>query len=344
MKEETAAVLGNVREAMGIDEGKTRTGKKEQKSGKGQTQVGGENEGDKSDGGGNADKEQGQWVIETLRGLKVGENVAQGFIEKAGESAEVEWGGISDSGASEDSEMDLDAFAAGFEDRLAGSSDEEDQGPSQRDMDGEWSGGEEVDEDYYKEDTQNANPSAAETIPEREPKPKPRSNPKLIAQQDDNSIIPKTKRSELPKPSSSRMSEFLPTLMSGYISGSESDIDASYYKDKKGKQKGPAEPKERKNRMGQQARRALWEKKFGKNADHVKKEEAEQGRKKIEQRIKQGKGGDGGKGRGAEKKKSTEVEGPLHPSWEAARKAKEQQAKVQEAVMGKPMGKKIIFD
>lgn len=328
------AVLRNVREAMGIDERKAGAKMKEQKSGKGRMQVGGENEGDKSNGGENNDKERGQWVIESLRGLKVGENTAQGVIEKAGESAEVEWGGISDSGASEDSEMDLDAFAANFEDRLAGSSAEEDQGPSQRDMDGEWSGEEAVDEDDYKEDTQNAGPTAVETIPERKPRPKPKPN----AQQDDSSIIPKTKRSEL------TMSKFLPTLMSGYISGSDSDIDASYYKDEKGKKKGPAEPKERKNRMGQQARRALWEKKFGKNADHVKKEEADQGRKKIEQRIKQSKGGDGKKGRGAEKKKSTEVEGPLHPSWEAARKAKEQQAKVQEAVMGKPMGKKIIFN
>lgn len=330
------AVLRNVREAIGVDEGKTGTRKKELKSRKGQTQVRGENEGESND-----DREEGQWVIETLRGLKVGENAAQGVIEKAGESAEEEWGGISDSGASEDSEMDLDAFAAGFEDRLAGSSDGEYQGPPQRDMDGEWSGGEEVDEDDYKRDTKNANPTAVEIIPEQTPKSRSRPNPN--AQQDDTSIIPKSKRSELPKPSST-MSTFLPTLMSGYISGSDSDIDASYYKDKKGKKKGPAEPKERKNRMGQQARRALWEKKFGKNADHVKKEEAEQGRKKIERRIKQGKRGDGKKGHGAEKKKSMEVEGPLHPSWEAARKAKEQQAKVQEAVMGKPMGKKIIFD
>lgn len=334
-------VLGNVRKVMGMDEGDTKAGGKELKSEKGLTQVDGENEED--DGGGkNGDgEEQDQWVVKTLRGLKVRESTAQGFVEKASESVEEEWGGITDLGVAEDSEMDLDAFAAGFEDRLVGSSDEEDWGPPpQRDVDDGWSGGEEIDEDDYKKDTQNANPISTEVAPEK--KSEARSKPKLKIQHDDTSIIPKSKRSGSPKPGSSTMSTFLPTLMSGYISGSDSDIDANYYKNKKGKKKGPAEPKERKNRMGQQARRALWEKKFGKNADHVKKGEAEQGRKKIEQRIKQSKVQ---KGDGAEKrKKSTEVEGSLHPSWEAARKTKEQQAKVQEAVMGKPMGKKIIFD
>lgn len=328
VKEEMMVVLANVRKAMGVDEGETEIGKKELKSKKWQPQ-----ERDES-GGGDDRGEQDQRIVEEFCALKVKAGTAQSFVEEVGEIFEEEWDGITDLRASEDSEMDLDTFSAGFDNRLAGSSDGEDLGLPQRDIDDEWSGEEEADEDDYKE---NPNPPAAGVVPEQNSKSKAKSK----TQQNNIPIIPKPKRSETPKPSSSKMSTFLPTLMSGYISGSDSDINTDNYKNKN----GPTEPKDRKNRMGQQARRALWEKKFGKNADHVKREEAEQGRKEVERRIKRGKGVDGKKGDSAEKKgKSTEVKGPLHPSWEAARKMKEQQSKVQEAVMGKPMGKKIVFD
>lgn len=341
VKEEMAVVLGNVRKAMGVDEGRTSTTKKEAKSGKWQMkeddedlQEGGEGESEDEGGRGGPDEE----VVGKLRGLKVGKIRTEASVEQTDEDVEEEWGGIADSAESEDAEMDLDAFAAKLEDRIAGSSDgEDDQGPLQRGENDEWSGeeedGDEDEDEDEDEDTQNVKKSTTKI--------------KSGLHSDDTPSAPalKSKISAKPKPVSSTTSTFLPTLMSGYISGSDSDIDADYYKDKKGRKKGPAEPKERKNRMGQQARRALWEKKFGKNANHVKEEEAKQGRKNIEKRINQGKGGDGKKRDGAEKKgKGTETEGPLHPSWEAARKAKEQQAKVQEAVMGKPMGKKIVFD
>lgn len=328
VKEEIVVVLGNVRKAMGVDEGETEIGKKEPKSKTWQPQ---ERDGD--------DEERDQRITEEFCALKMKAGTAQDFVEEAGEIFEEEWDGITDLRASEDSEIDLDTFTASFDNRLAGSSDEEDLDLPQRDIDDAWSGGEEADEDDYKE---TPNLAAA---PGQKLESKSKSKTKAKTQQDNISIIPKSKRSETPKPSSSKMSTFLPTLMSGYISGSDSDINTDYYKNKNGKKNGPAEPKDRKNRMGQQARRALWEKKFGKNADHVKREEAEQGRKEIERRIKRGKGAYGEKGDGANKKgESTEVKGPLHPSWEAARKTKEQQAKVQEAVMGKPMGRKIVFD
>ena len=38
------------------------------------------------------------------------------------------------------------------------------------------------------------------------------------------------------------------------------------------------------------------------------------------------------------------VEGPLHPSWEVAGRAKEKQAAVAAAVVVKPAGEKITFD
>ncbi|RPB24437.1 Bud-site selection protein [Terfezia boudieri ATCC MYA-4762] len=165
--------------------------------------------------------------------------------------------------------------------------------------------------------------------PSRTPSPAPASTEKIS--------LPITK------------STFLPSLMGGYISGSESDRN-SYRPSKKG-----AAQKQRKNRMGQQARRALAEKKYKENARHIKlglgsgnKEDPKRGGRGV--RGVRGGGGfgrggggrfggdgrDGGSKQVVERKKNTE--GPLHPSWEAARKAKEAKAKAEF------QGKKIKFD
>ncbi|PTB44302.1 uncharacterized protein TrAFT101_002864 [Trichoderma asperellum] len=152
-------------------------------------------------------------------------------------------------------------------------------------------------------------------------------------------------------------STFLPTLMGGYISGSESasDIDAP--------------PKKRR---GQRARQAIWEKKYGAKAKHLQKQAAkggrdagwdmkrgavgpeDQGRKPWKKggRVPAGAGGRGGysQGRGGAnahqesrpapppKPVKKDNEGPLHPSWEARKKAKEQQKGAAFA------GSKIVFD
>ncbi|KAL7924911.1 Bud-site selection protein [Trichoderma austrokoningii] len=154
-------------------------------------------------------------------------------------------------------------------------------------------------------------------------------------------------------------STFLPTLMGGYISGSESasDIDAP--------------PKKRR---GQRARQAIWEKKYGAKAKHLQKQAAnggrdsgwdmkrgavgpeDQGRKPWKKggRVPAGAGGRGGysQGRGGgranahqesrpappPKPVKKDNEGPLHPSWEARKKAKEQQKGAAFA------GSKIVFD
>ncbi|KAL2814339.1 BUD22-domain-containing protein [Aspergillus granulosus] len=143
---------------------------------------------------------------------------------------------------------------------------------------------------------------------------------------------------------------FLPSLMmGGYWSGSESEAEEV------------EEAPRRKNRMGQQARRALWEKKYGAGANHVK-----------EGKNKKGKGRDNGwdprkgatDGDGARRKfgtgsnamamgtdkrtgsqrgpgagsKKPQDDKPLHPSWEAARKAKEQKT------TAAFQGKKVVFD
>ncbi|THY19022.1 Bud-site selection protein [Aureobasidium pullulans] len=147
-------------------------------------------------------------------------------------------------------------------------------------------------------------------------------------------------------------SAFVPSLtMGGYWSGSESE--AEDFED------GP--PK--KNRRGQQARRAIAEKKFGKNAKHLQgQEKASKNDRNAGWDAKRGatdrtgpRGARGGaprarferpgQDRGVSKddappkKKHRDDQGSLHPSWEAAKKAKEAKK-----VTANFEGKKITFD
>ncbi|TPR04721.1 Alcohol dehydrogenase GroES-like domain family protein [Aspergillus niger] len=127
---------------------------------------------------------------------------------------------------------------------------------------------------------------------------------------------------------------FLPSLtMGGYWSGSEDEAEDG---------EAANEPPRRKNRMGQQARRALWEKKYGSGANHVKQEKNKRkagGRDNgWDARRGATDGGDRwGRGGGPPAKKPEDNK-PLHPSWEAARKAKEQKA------TAAFQGKKVTFD
>ncbi|CAG7939216.1 unnamed protein product [Penicillium olsonii] len=156
---------------------------------------------------------------------------------------------------------------------------------------------------------------------------------------------------------------FLPSLMAGgYWSGSEEATD----------EEAEAQPK-RKNRMGQQARRALWEKKFGAGANHVKHEQMQEkmaakygygsrdngwdakrgategprgrggkrgafgGSGRFNKHDGSGHAGDSKPGKPGKPKGPPQDEGPLHPSWEAKRKAKEQ-------APAAFSGKKVTFD
>jgi hypothetical protein len=158
------------------------------------------------------------------------------------------------------------------------------------------------------------------------------------------------------------LSTFLPTLMGGYWSGSESS--ASDIEDG---------PPVRKNRPGQMARRAIWEKKYGERANHIKTGKGPVGKSKDDGwDAKRGaKDASGGRGRGgfnsrggrggtnkgrtrsyekATGENAIAVEpkkrgmgkkddvGVLHPSWQAAKKAKEAKK------MASFQGKKITFD
>ncbi|KAI0816102.1 Bud-site selection protein [Xylaria sp. FL0064] len=202
---------------------------------------------------------------------------------------------------------------------------------------------------------------------------------------EDEALAPPTKKVKAAKPVSFNPgnSAFLPSLMGGYISGSESasDVDIA--------------PAARKNRRGQKARQAIWEKKYGEKAKHLSKEKdtrssgwdmkrgavedtAKLWKKGIanpfeknhvhpdrqkqmngeDDRQAKGKGGsrdtqerrqprqhqqDRGQGFQAEKPKprpppTRDDTGPLHPSWAAAKKAKEGAQKVEFK------GKKVTFD
>lgn len=170
---------------------------------------------------------------------------------------------------------------------------------------------------------------------------------------------PKTKTKATQPAAPPTSTTFLPSLsMGGYVSGSESESDAQDPDDDAGAPR-------RKNRMGQQARRALWEKKFGQRANHVKKQKKDEKTSRDsgwdlrrgatdpegDRRKKRGKRGfGGGDGRmdkmqqrhsaAAPKKKPQEDNKPLHPSWEAKRKSKEQQQPSTAAFQGK----RVVFD
>ncbi|KAI0386297.1 Bud-site selection protein [Hypomontagnella monticulosa] len=168
-------------------------------------------------------------------------------------------------------------------------------------------------------------------------------------------------------PVSAGNSAFLPTLMGGYISGSESeasDIDVG--------------PPERKNRRGQRARQAIWEKKYKEKAKHVQQQKMQaKGRdqgwdmrrgavgadedggnkpwkkgirnpfdnKHIHpQRQQRMQGPNQSEDRGFQERPKPKAPpkrddtGPLHPSWAAAKKAKEESQKVEF------QGRKVVFD
>lgn len=145
---------------------------------------------------------------------------------------------------------------------------------------------------------------------------------------------------------------FLPSLMGGYISGSESeasDIDVA--------------PAARKNRRGQRARQAIWEKKFKEKAKHLSQEKTSRDdgwdlkrgavdgsartpwKTGIKTPFERRAGGqrDELPANAAEPQvpkvpRKKDNEGPLHPSWEARKKAKEAQETATYS------GKKITFD
>ena len=188
---------------------------------------------------------------------------------------------------------------------------------------------------------------------DEEPSPQPRTKKKTRA-------LPP------PQPNTTSTSSFLPALsMGGYYDpgpNSESESDSDDH--------GPALPKERNNRRGQRARQQIAEAKYGSKAKHLGKPgRADAGWDKRKGAV-AGPGGGGrgrgggatrggsrGRGRGgargsgansiaqasrAPRAGKKDDDGPVHPSWEAAKQRKIQAAGA--AGKGVFEGKKITFD
>ncbi|KAF2009595.1 Bud-site selection protein [Aaosphaeria arxii CBS 175.79] len=158
--------------------------------------------------------------------------------------------------------------------------------------------------------------------------------------------VAKTKKTKVPVTETmTKASTFLPSLShAAYLSGSESE--ASDLEER-------LAPK--KNRRGQRARQAIWEQKYGEKAKHKQNEDRNKGwdprRGAVDEsaRGRRGARNEPPRGRGPEvsgenamplgqKKTKRDDGGQLHPSWQAAKAAKEKKMNVQ------PQGKKIVFD
>ncbi|KAL8925279.1 MAG: hypothetical protein Q9208_003569 [Pyrenodesmia sp. 3 TL-2023] len=179
------------------------------------------------------------------------------------------------------------------------------------------------------------------------------------------SVSPPARKKQVTKGAnpSTKRTTFLPSLtMGGYWSGSEPASD----------DEGGLDRTERKNRRGQRERRLIAEKKHGQNAKHLKNQprghnrdrgwDARKGAQPEDGRGKRGRGRGGktvalhtprstnrgpafssgansdpiGPGRSAVKAKPAEE--PLHPSWQAAKAAKQQKK------AATFQGKKMVFD
>ncbi|KIY45596.1 Bud-site selection protein, partial [Fistulina hepatica ATCC 64428] len=168
----------------------------------------------------------------------------------------------------------------------------------------------------------------------------------------------KSKVTASPMAASKSTSTFLPSLSVGFIRGGSD----SEYSDSEAKF---ADIPERKNRRGQRARQAIWARKYGKNANHVKKEQAVgsggavagrgRGRGKsqreghrrsgdlpqphnapLQQQQDSGRGSRPGQVPAAT---PAPVQKPIHPSWEAKRRLKEKQT----VVIQSAQGKRVVF-
>ncbi|PWN27161.1 BUD22-domain-containing protein [Jaminaea rosea] len=122
--------------------------------------------------------------------------------------------------------------------------------------------------------------------------PQPASNDDSASSEEDDEDDASDAESDASS-SSSSSSRYLPTLSHGFVthslrtrdddfSGGESDDDFEEDVEDnlpQGKGTKASAGQQKKNRMGQRARKALWEKKYGKNANHVKLREKERRKK-----------------------------------------------------------------
>lgn len=252
--------------------------------------------------------------------------------------------GDADSAAEEDEEKEFSKY----DDLLGSSSDEEGDNNFGGDVYAQFRGREKVNLDDISvsgsdQDDEDEDNSESDEDEEQEGR--------SAAKAPSPSLSPEPKKSKEKKRSKAATgpttnSTFLPSLMGGYISGSESASDVDI-----------APPKKRR---GQRARQAIWEKKFGGKAKHLQKPSKQQGGRDAGWDMRRGAvDGDDQGGRMPWKKgvsnpfdkrtgdtkqapppppRKKDNEGTLHPSWEARKKAKDSQKTAAFA------GQKVVFD
>ena len=230
---------------------------------------------------------------------------------------------------------EVDSEFPGFSEGIAASSEDESNAANQNTMP----------LTERKQKSVKQEPSKKLSIPKIKVSPSNGSRP---MSPEPSKLKPK-KEAEAKAPSSTA---FLPSLMmGGYYSGSESASDIE-------EERKP----DRKNRRGQRARQKIAEAKFGAKAKHLSKQNsgrnagwdakkgAIDGMSNSKGRMRtvrpfntKGPTGANGDALGARSKETTR-DGPMHPSWEAARKRKEQGSKIAINPAGAGMGKKITFE
>jgi hypothetical protein len=172
------------------------------------------------------------------------------------ESSAESWGGLSAVGDPDDSEAEQKAFSR-FEGLLGGSSDEDeaDDGVSdEEDLQNSRARSIRGPSDHFSGSSADEDEDSSEEEEEEDNDEDEDSDDEALAPP------PKKSRAKATKAASAAAdgnSTFLPSLMGGYISGSESDAsDLEEFAPKK-------------NRRGQRARQAIWEKKFKEQARHI---------------------------------------------------------------------------
>ncbi|KAF7365238.1 Bud-site selection protein [Mycena venus] len=184
--------------------------------------------------------------------------------EEADEDDKEEEEDDSDSDGAAEEEGDVDADAAGWE---SGSVDGGDgAGDEEGDPDGWESGSVHSDSDS---DSQEADSDAP-------PAKKAAATSKSTLKPGPTKPAPAPSTKPAPK-GTSATSQFLPSLAVGYVRGGSSDSEIEDAEEAGG---------ERKNRRGQRARRAIWEKKYGRGANHKKKEAEDAAKERAEQKAK----------------------------------------------------------
>ncbi|WVN90443.1 uncharacterized protein L203_105679 [Cryptococcus depauperatus CBS 7841] len=243
------------------------------------------------------------------------------------------------------------AEAAGWESGSVSESDPPDKDELQTDSDSHFESNDSNAADILQpKRSKISEPSSKSIIETRAKAPKNEKNPKL--------------KQELVSENSKNFASsiFLPSLSAGFTRGDDGDSDPDLDEDPNGiagKDKGV-----RKNRRGQRARQAIWEKKYGKSAKHVvKAREGEKEKERIAQEKDEAKArsrdsGWGQRGKPShvgvsnhassawkpkpepEQNASQESKKTLHPSWEAARLRKQKMG----AIPTNVKAQKVIFD